>query len=217
MSSSALAASELRAIDKAMAVHRKSWDMLHHNGTPVSEADMELTYLHVQAAARKHTADIMQRAEEIRLAQIELRPPADAANKEHWFFITVRPDNECTLQQLFDFTKKFVARACTLKGTYTFEQKATDDAQLGWGFHTHIIASMKQRSAAEVARDVRSSLSRCNIRAIVQVDNLRTANDITRVTAYITDYASNDGHKMPTKESDAKWRVAEGLDALYEI
>jgi len=217
MSASALAASELRAIEKAKAMHRRVWETLEGNGTPVSQEDQELTYLHVEQAAQARTLAIMKRAEELKVAQKALRPPGEHGDGEHWFFITIRPDSDTTLQQLFNCTKNMVARACFLKGTYTFEQKGTTPEQLGFGLHTHIIASMKQRSKAEVARDTRSTLSRCNIRAIVQVDLLRKSEDIERVTAYITTYEANDGHKVVTQESDKAWRDSEGLNALYQI
>jgi len=215
MSSSALAAAEFRAIERAKAALRKTWDVLLHAGSPVSDAEKELTYLQLETRERDRTAAIMVRAEELRKAQAKLRPPSDRQDGDHWYFLTIRPDSETTLQSLKHCIEDMLKRSCFIAATYTFEQKGVTKETLGFGHHTHIIANMKQRSKAEVARDIRSTLSRCNIRAIVQVDGLRTDADIRRVTAYIVDYESNDGHKVLTQQCDAEWRIAQGLQATY--
>lgn len=137
------------------------------------------------------------------------------------YFITIRPD--CTKSDFVDFQRKieqFVARKCFIEGAYSFEQTGKTVAELGQGWHCHIVAKMKQRSKGEVLRDVLNSFkewiddgriaSNC-------IEVLLTKNPEVLVNNYLVEYVSDDGHKVATKDMDSLWRESINLKPLYGL
>ena len=102
-----------------------------------------------------------------------------------------------------------------IEATYSFEQKGTTELTLGEGFHVHIIANCKYTSSYEVTKRVNQMLESQDIKAICSVNNLRKTSDIKQTINYITNYESNDGHKIATKEGDIAWRTTAGLETIY--
>jgi hypothetical protein len=135
--------------------------------------------------------------------------------KQH-FFITIRPDDKSvSFIDFYNDVQKFVQRKCFLEYKLTFEQKGVTPETYGQGFHTHIIAHMKQRSKTEVLRDTQSTFKTYTSANCIEVVILKTKNDLEKVTDYITLYSSEDDHKEITQAADAAWREQQGLLALY--
>lgn len=132
----------------------------------------------------------------------------------NWYFITIRPDtNKITFFEFFLKVQKYVNRKFMIKYTLSFEQKGTDDASLGHGFHVHIVANTKHRSKGECLRDTISTFGTFTLDNCIQVDTTRTPDDI--IKKYLLEYESNDGHKIVTKEFDQKWRGLIGIKSIY--
>lgn len=135
----------------------------------------------------------------------------------HSYFITVRPDtSKTTLANFIDMVKYCVSRRCFHTYILSFEQKGLTEDEYGKGFHCHIIATMTQRSKGEVLRDIKSTFKTIAAENCIQVDVLRKERDVDRVKKYLTDYESNDGHKIATRNADMAWRQQVGLHDLYE-
>lgn len=131
------------------------------------------------------------------------------------FFITIRPDEKkITFDDFYLLTIKLMERKCFETYTLSFEQKGMNDDTLGTGFHVHIVAKCKQRSSTEVLRDVHSTMKKCT--ALNCIDVKVCHNPESVIAGYLTNYDSDDGHKAPTKEWDAKWRERMGLQHIYE-
>lgn len=130
------------------------------------------------------------------------------------YFITIRPDTtKITFKDFFNQVKHFVDRRCFKEFKLSFEQKGTSEDTLGQGFHVHIVANMSQRSKGEVLRDTQNTFKDCTAPNCIQV--LTTRNPQELVDKYLVNYESEDGHKAPTQEWDAKWRAANYVDPLY--
>lgn len=135
--------------------------------------------------------------------------------KKTWF-ITIRPKtSEISFVDFKEKVFKFIARKCFTNYSLSFEQKGTSDDTLGVGFHVHIIAEMKQRSKGEVLRDTVSTFKDCTATHCIQVDVCKNPESLKE--GYLLAYESDDGHKIVTKEWDAKWRSQVGLASIYEI
>lgn len=133
------------------------------------------------------------------------------------YFISVRPDtSKICFEAFYALTKKFIERKCFNSFQLVFEQKGTTEDNLGDGFHVHIIAKMRQRSKGEVLRDTQSTYKDCCAHNCIQVDCIRTPQDMERVKAYLTDHASQDGHKELTQAWDEMWRTKLGMQHMYE-
>lgn len=131
------------------------------------------------------------------------------------YFITVRPDtNKITFDDFYKLVSKYVSRKCFKSYTLSFEQKGTEEADLGKGFHVHIVADMTQRSKGEVLRDSKSTFACCTAENCIKVIPTRNPTDI--ITKYLINYESDDGHKMSTQNADSTWRATRGLQDLYE-
>lgn len=140
----------------------------------------------------------------------------DAMNQEafNWYFITVRPDEKkINFKDFFEKVRKFVNRKFMLKYSLSFEQKGTDDASIGLGFHVHIVANTRHRSKGECLRDTISTFGTCTAHNCIQVDTTKTPDDI--INKYLLEYESNDGHKIITKETDELWRSKYGIKPIY--
>lgn len=131
------------------------------------------------------------------------------------YFITIRPKCTITFDEFYNNVKQYVDRKCFINYQLTFEQKGTSKETLGEGFHTHIIAHMKQRSKGEVLRDTISAFKHQCEPNCIQVDILKSDSDYKQTLAYITDYTSDDNHKLPTKEWDELWRTNNNLKNIY--
>lgn len=132
------------------------------------------------------------------------------------YFITIRPDtNKIDFPRFYELVNKFVQRGCFEWFELTYEQKSTEEASLGIGFHTHIIAKMNQRSKGEVLRDTYSTFKHCTAENCIQVDPVKTDKDLERTRAYMVEYKAVDGHKEITADADKVWRQKLGLRSLY--
>lgn len=139
-------------------------------------------------------------------------------NIKQTYFITIRPDTSSI--KFIDFYNKvseYVNRKCFIECKCSFEQKGTNEQSLGEGFHVHIIAKMRQRSKGEVLRDTQRTFKQSTSANCIQVDLLKTTEDLNKTTSYLVEYTSDDGHKIPTKEWDQAWRNKLGLQDFYEI
>lgn len=140
-------------------------------------------------------------------------------NHKNFYFITIRPNDNCEFIDFKNKINEFLSRKCFLEYTYSFEQKGTSLSTLGQGFHVHIIANMIQRSKSEVLRDTLSSWNAwINMKWIspncIQVDTTKNPNKL--INDYLICYKSDDNHKETTKEWDNLWREKLGLSNLYD-
>lgn len=134
--------------------------------------------------------------------------------KDKWYFITIRPDEtKCDFQTFYKTVKKFLQRKCFNEFTLSFEQKGITDDELGKGFHCHIVASTTHRSKGECLRDSKSSFR--GIAAENCIDVKPTHNPTHIIDGYLTNYESDDNHKIVTKDADYKWRLKYSLKSLY--
>lgn len=123
------------------------------------------------------------------------------------YFISIRPDE--TKVKFIDFYKdiqKLVSRKCFINFKLSFEQKGENMDALGKGFHVHIIAHMTYRSKGEVLEKLYNSVKNYVAYNCFDVRTLYTPEDVKNVEEYITDYKSDDDHKIATKECDELWR-----------
>lgn len=132
------------------------------------------------------------------------------------YFITIRPDeNKCTFEQFYSIIYNLVKRKCFINYTLSFEQKGEDEHNLGKGFHVHIIGKVKQKGKQELIRDIYSSVHLICDKNCIQIDYIKTNKDLDNIMNYITNYNSNDDHKIATKECDDLWRKIIGLKTTY--
>lgn len=130
------------------------------------------------------------------------------------YMVTVRP-KDCTWAYFFELTKGFTLRKPFINWELAFEQKGP---ALGDGFHFHMIITKWQstlRSKAGLLDWASSTFQKCCARNCIKVDTLRGAEDLAKVRAYIYEHKSEDGHKELTAQSDAEWRLREGLRDVY--
>lgn len=130
----------------------------------------------------------------------------------NWYHITISPPDE-NFVDFYNAVKRLLDRACFVEFSCSFEQRGQNLLDMGRGYHCHIVANMRQRSKAEVIRDVASTMKNICDAHFIQVDTTRNPKDI--VDNYLLEYKSNDGHKEPLKEWDAKWRTQNNLLSLY--
>lgn len=234
-----------KAIDKYMAAELVAfvrWEKHYDDGgvddngrrmwPRRSDAELEREFWEYVAPAKRaaeeeriraRSYDDMKRAWEYQAlfmkAKTEVSEALGVENATKTYFITVRPD--CTKVSFREFHDKVVTlmdRACFHTYILSFEQKGLEEADLGKGFHVHIIAKMSQRSKTEVLRDIKSSFAAWLAHEkiaenCIEVDPCKNPKE--HAQRYLVDYQSKDGHKAPTKEWDAKWREREGLQPLY--
>ncbi len=66
----------------------------------------------------------------------------EAVAKEHnngYVFVTINPNNDCTLQKFETLVDKFVKRNMFKSYRYVFEQRGTTEETAGKGLHAHIL------------------------------------------------------------------------------
>lgn len=163
---------------------------------------------------RKLAKDIAQSKEHIALDDDDVRRRSPSLCQRTWF-ITVRPDPNINFPDFYEACRKMTTRSCWDWYEIAFEQKATDDDTLGYGFHLHMIAKGKVQKS-QIARNLMSTFQKVigNSQAI-KIEDLKTDDDVQACRNYIVNYESKDGHKVPTKEYDEKWRRQIGLEHIY--
>lgn len=135
---------------------------------------------------------------------------------EKYYFITIRPDEtKINFLQFYKNIYNLIQRKCFISYKLSFEQKGTDNESMGKGFHVHIIANMKQQSPGNVLRDIYSSVKEYTAFNCIDVKTLYTQQDIDNVEQYITEYKSDDDHKIITKECDIIWREKNNIANIY--
>lgn len=139
-------------------------------------------------------------------------------NKIMAYFITIRPSDKVSINDLMSIIEKLIKRKCFIKGVYSFEQKGMSPSTLGEGIHCHMVAHMTQRSKGEVLRDITSTFKPWIDNGLITTNNIdvrTTYNPEEIVKNYLIEYRSDDGHKEPTKVWDDQWRREAGVNPLY--
>lgn len=131
------------------------------------------------------------------------------------YYIVVRPDStKIKFEDFYKFVVKFCNRACIYSYTVTFEQTGTTDEELGNGYHANIVCDSSWRSKGECLRDTSRTFKKICDEQFVHVTPTKNPSDI--IENYLIKYESKDGHKITTKDWDAKWRSSIGLKDVYE-
>lgn len=136
------------------------------------------------------------------------------------YFITIRPDHtKVDFDSFYDIIYKLVNRSCFTKYRLSFEQKGKRLAELGDGFHCHIVAETTHRSKGECIRAICSTFNKwINLEWITDnnIDVKPCKNPDEIVNKYLIEYESNDEHKVLTMDADKVWRQRMNLNSLYE-
>lgn len=199
------------------------------------EEEKEPRIATVQKRFRKHMNDMYERIwrEQVHFtnARKKVLEESGVESATQTFFITIRPDTtKCTFREFYEKVKDVVERKAFTAWTLSFEQKGQTSETLGDGFHVHIVAKTTFRSTPEVLRALlgvydENKNRRKNgtlaswinekkiVENCVQVDVCKNPKEHTE--RYLINYESKDGHKMPTKKWDEKWRIENALHPLY--
>lgn len=139
---------------------------------------------------------------------------SEPGTKDKWFFITIRPNKRSFQEFKKRIEDRIIKRSFVKEFTYCFEQKGTTNETLGTGFHLHGIMRVPHyTSPGNLARDILSSLNGFCGNAGVKCQLSKNPNE--HFERYCKNYESEDGHKAVTKEWDEKWRIQEGIQAIY--
>lgn len=135
--------------------------------------------------------------------------------RNKFYAITVRPRPGVTFEEFYETVCRYTQRACITGIITSFEQKGTDDASLGQGFHVHFaIYGYSWRSKGEALRDTISTFGKLADSNCIEVKPSK--DDVDKyVQYYLIDYESTDQHKEATKDWDEKWRQSIGLNSIY--
>jgi len=131
------------------------------------------------------------------------------------FAVTISPDEtKIDFDTFYCLIQRLMKRKCFIDYTLSFEQRGTTEETLGQGFHVHIVAKMTQRGKQNVIADVYNTVKHCCEKQCVDVGLAKTPEKM--IQNYLIDYKSDDGHKVETRDWDAKWRKKNGILPLYE-
>lgn len=185
------------------------------------EAREELFWKRFEVNGRRALREIelMKRMKEMIGEEFQSLLTNNADDSKRYYMITIRPTDQVEFEVFKDKIESLVQRACFLDYVYSFEQKGTSPTELGNGFHVHIVAAMKQRSKAEVLRDMVSTFNSWTAKGWIAsncIDVRVTKNPEEVVQNYLIDYKSDDGHKETTKTYDDLWRSEKNLKNFYK-
>lgn len=205
-----------KSIDKHITILRNMQGMHPMDMTPDELVDEATSYVLKQEKRHiKHGLLLREVFKETYNEMVE-QGLLEATNKvKQMYFITVRPnENDIEFKQFYDDVQKFIQRRCFKNYHLVFEQKSIEPPY-GKGFHCHIHAEMTQRSKGEVLRDTQSTFKHCASANCIQVDILKTNDDVQRNLKYMLEWESADGHKIVTKDADIAWRESVRLLPVY--
>lgn len=152
----------------------------------------------------------------LEIAQLLHDDYEEVCNKKvrNWYFVTIRPDEtKCTFEDFYKLVKKYINRRFMKDFTLSFEQKGITDDDMGKGFHCHIVCNTTHRSKGECLRDTISTFSGIAAQNCIDIKTTRNPDHI--IEGYLTNYESDDNHKIVTKDTDYKWRLKYSLKSLY--
>lgn len=161
----------------------------------------------------------------------------EGATRAYWAIITIRPKDGCEAAVLQKCTEKVVEKNY-LKGkcAWVFEQKGTNEDEIGHGMHAHILFkldgvkhSKRQKTKGQVAAEVFDTVTRimehyiskdiyddsqCSIEKQCIDVTVGKKCDLENAINYLTgEKASKEKHDA--QKMDVIWREKEGFTSLY--
>jgi len=130
-----------------------------------------------------------------------------------YYMLTIRPDDKNVTFNTFRHVVKQYIYDKMVNYTYSFEQKGTSLEELGKGFHVHIIGTWQARDKPNILTQTINYFKQFAAANCIQLDICRNPEEVVR--KYLTEYISEDEHKITTKEWDTKWREDLGLKHIY--
>lgn len=78
-------------------------------------------------------------------------------------WVTINPDEtKCSLLRFVGAMEKFTSRSCCIDPVYTYEQRGETEAELGKGFHSHLLFTKDSKvSPSEYKRNLESTFKDC--------------------------------------------------------
>jgi hypothetical protein len=140
--------------------------------------------------------------------------------KEHnnaFVFITINPNEATTLTQLEEKVEKFVNRNMFSAYRYVYEQRGSNEKDMGKGFHTHILLKRNlDYKPSKIALNTKNTF-----KGITNVDNPQILNiqhigeDFAKdKDEYMTGIKTGEG-KDEKQAIDKLWRVKNNLESVY--
>lgn len=149
----------------------------------------------------------------------------EKATRAFWSIITIRPRDGCEAHVLQQCVEKVVEK-CWLRDKcfWVFEQKGTDEGEIGRGLHAHILFKLegvkhgkKQKTKGQVASEVYDTCKRVADMDIEEqcIDvTVGKKEDLENAVNYLTGVkASEKKHKA--QKIDVLWREQEGFKKFY--
>lgn len=140
--------------------------------------------------------------------------------KEHnnaFVFITINPNEATTLTQLQEKVEKFVNRNMFSSYRYVYEQRGSEEKNMGQGFHAHILLKRNlDYKPSKIALNTKNTF-----KGITNIDNPQILNiqhighDFAKdKDEYMTGVKTGEG-KDKKQEIDKLWRVKNNLESVY--
>lgn len=134
----------------------------------------------------------------------------------NWYYLTVRPSDDISLEQLMEATNKFIQRSFIIKYAVVYEQSGKDIDTIGTGRHMHGIFGVKVTHCHNKTHFLKYAQSTFNkICAENFVDVEITKNPEEMFINYNIKYIAKDGHKELTEETDSMWRQQKNIKSYY--
>lgn len=140
----------------------------------------------------------------------------------NFLFITLRPSDEHK-ERFSEFRhiveKDYLKRRMFINGTYCWEQKGENEADLGKGYHIHILALcraglMKTQCIKDTKSTFKKFLKGDVPEAFVEVKYVRDTDDYKKIETYMKGFKA-DEEKQNAVSLDPLFRKSYGLAELY--
>lgn len=166
--------------------------------------------------ADRFTTDLYEYLEK---QKIELKKQTAKKHNNGYLWITINPKPEVTLGEFINFVNKITTKTCFTECKWAYEQRGITEADMGKGFHVHILAKRNLNyKPIKCKQNIKQSCKKIvgNIHNENQLNIQVIGDDFAKdKIVYITEVKTGEG-KDKKQAMDIPWRKKNNLDVYYK-
>lgn len=148
-----------------------------------------------------------------------LRKQEEIKENSKYIFITINPNAQITLLDFINKVDKMMGKKWITNYLYVYEQRGETEAELGKGFHFHLILEKpKGKPYSHMIRELSNSANSVCDTSNFHFFNIKSISEeeCQRKIIYLTG-AKADSLKHKKQEMDIIWRQQQNLLSFYNV
>lgn len=135
-----------------------------------------------------------------------------------YLFATINPNPQITLLDFIKTIEKIISKKWVTNYLYVIEQRGENIAEIGKGFHLHIILEKPKKPFSHIIRELGNTANRVCDTSNFHFFNIKSISEeeCQRKIVYLTGRKADEAKHLK-QEMDIHWRIENKIKSFYNV